>query len=123
VGYKDPEAQKQYHAEWHQANKERRMPLIQARKKKHKEAMRAWIQEMKSSTPCTDCGKLFPHYVMDFDHVTDDKDKALSVGVQQGWSQARLQKEIDKCELVCSNCHRERTHKRSTRHIWDAARL
>lgn len=99
------------------------MPLIKARNKKNKEVTRAWIQDLKSSTPCADCGNLFPHYVMDFDHITDDKDKAISVGVNQGWSKAKLEKEIAKCELVCSNCHRQRTHDRLTRHIWDAAAL
>lgn len=113
MGYIDKEKAKLYQAAWHQANREQRMPKIKERRQQHKEAMRSWIQELKSTTPCADCGKTFPYYVMDFDHIGDDKDKAISAGLNRGWSKARLQQEIDKCELVCANCHRQRTHERS----------
>jgi 5-methylcytosine-specific restriction endonuclease McrA len=89
------------------------MPLIKERKRKHKEEMRSWVRELKSTTPCADCQLLFPYYVMDFDHVTDDKEKAISVAMNQGWSKSKLEEEIAKCELVCANCHRQRTHQRS----------
>lgn len=104
---------KEYYAAWHQANRDRRMPLIKERKRKHKEEMRVWVRDLKSTTPCADCQLLFPYYVMDFDHVTDDKEKAISVAMNQGWSKSKLEEEIAKCELVCANCHRLRTHERS----------
>lgn len=59
--------------------------------------------------PCMDCKQYFPYYVMDFDH---QRDKAFLVS-RHIWSTLalhRLQEEIDKCEVVCANCHRERTH-------------
>lgn len=58
--------------------------------------------------PCADCGVQYPHYVMDFDHLTD---KSFNIGRDGAkGTMERLLKEIAKCEVVCANCHRERTH-------------
>ena len=61
--------------------------------------------------PCQDCGKKYPHYVMDFDHREGEK-KLLEVArmVAGGWSLKKIMKEIKKCDIVCSNCHRLRTY-------------
>ena len=48
---------------------------------------------------------------MDFDHVKGNKDRAISVMVGQKVSKDRILREIEKCELVCANCHRLRTYK------------
>lgn len=55
-----------------------------------------------------DCGVHYPSYVMDFDH-RDPSTKKGGVGkfVSVGWKS--LKEEIAKCDLVCANCHRERT--------------
>lgn len=60
--------------------------------------------------PCADCGKHYPYYVMDFDHR---EDKKFSIS-QKAYFGARKQvlDEIKKCDVVCSNCHRERTYQR-----------
>lgn len=59
--------------------------------------------------PCADCGLKYPPYVMDFDHLSD---KSFNIGRHEGRSLNVLQIEIDKCEVVCANCHRERTWQR-----------
>lgn len=61
--------------------------------------------------PCTDCGKCYPYYVMDFDHV-DEKQASISQLVSNG-AMKKLVEELKKCEIVCANCHRERTHNRN----------
>lgn len=70
---------------------------------------RAIVAEIKKA-PCTDCGQTYPSYVMDFDHTSTQK--LLNVSALCGWSLKALLTEIGKCELVCSNCHRIRTHER-----------
>ena len=70
-----------------------------------------FIQELKNK-PCTDCKQVYPYYVMDFDHVRGEKLFGISSSIQNPVSMARLLAELDKCELVCSNCHRVRTHVR-----------
>lgn len=72
----------------------------------------ARVRELKETTPCADCGVLYPYYVMDFDHVRGAKVTTLSHMVAHGWSWKKIAAEIAKCDLVCSNCHRIRTHVR-----------
>lgn len=71
-----------------------------------------YIRSLKEQHPCTDCGVRFPHYVMDFDHTHGTKVANVSVLARRGASLERISAEIDKCELVCANCHRARTWKR-----------
>jgi transposase len=76
-------------------------------------AARKFIQEVKQASPCVDCGENYPYWMMDFDHLEDKKfniSRSSSKTVQQ------LKEEIAKCELVCANCHRTRTHLRQTKH-------
>ena len=69
-----------------------------------------YIIELKSKTPCADCHEIFPSVCMDFDHISDDKLSSISNLVSGRRSRSRIDIEINKCELVCSNCHRIRTH-------------
>jgi hypothetical protein len=75
---------------------------------------RLFIQEYKNAHFCTDCRKSFHFSAMDFDHLSDDKEFCIGEGVRHGYSVRRLKKEMAKCELVCSNCHRLRTWLRLT---------
>lgn len=59
--------------------------------------------------PCKDCGNKFPYYVMEFDHL-HDKVEPVTRLVSSSWK--KLKTEIDKCEIVCANCHAIRTWKR-----------
>ncbi|WP_134745488.1 hypothetical protein [Microbacterium sp. Root53] len=73
--------------------------------------------------PCSDCGE--PDLVMlEFDHLpgTDKKfDISRAVGASTRSWRAILT-EIEKCEVVCANCHRRRTANRAgfRRHLLDA---
>lgn len=62
--------------------------------------------------PCMDCGIKYPHYVMDLDHRDDAEKVAVVSDYSKGFGKKRLLEEIAKCDVVCSNCHRERTHRR-----------
>lgn len=64
--------------------------------------------------PCVDCGVADP-VVLEFDHLKD-KEQNISKLVAGRATQARLMGEIDKCEVVCANCHRRRTYTRAN--VW-----
>lgn len=71
------------------------------------------IRSLKEAAPCEDCGRAFPYFVMDFDHRPGEI-KEFNIG-DAGWlgySASRVMAEINKCDLVCSNCHRIRTAQR-----------
>lgn len=85
-----------------------------AKKNARKAEIRQYIKDSKLGKPCTDCGVLYSHYVMDYDHLSN-KEYDIGKMSSHGFSIKRVQEEIDKCELVCSNCHRERTFSRIER--------
>lgn len=60
-----------------------------------------------------DCGVKYPPYIMHWDHLPE-YEKFMSVSVMRAKRMKRelIVAEIDKCELVCANCHGERTHQR-----------
>ncbi len=59
--------------------------------------------------PCADCGRSYPHYVMHFDHVRGTKAFGLTSVRASKQSRSTLVAEMAKCDLVCANCHAERT--------------
>src|SRR5690348_15620190 len=67
-----------------------------------------WLAQYKQEKGCFDCGYNKHPSALEFDHLRD-KFKDISDMVKNGFSIKRLQEEIDKCEVVCSNCHRIRT--------------
>jgi len=99
--------------EYYANNREYHKKAIRARSTRYHNSLKVWIREIKSSNPCTDCGVTYPWYVMDFDHVLGKKINDVSLMVTNRVSKQKIQEEIDKCEVVCSNCHRIRTFTRS----------
>jgi hypothetical protein len=65
-----------------------------------------WLKGLKSK-PCADCGEQYPDFVMDFHHLRD-KDFGINHWAVNCYGRAKLQKEVDKCVLLCANCHRHR---------------
>ena len=76
--------------------------------------IRTYIQEYKQSKPCHDCKENYPYYMMDFDHLGD---KDFNISNFQNYTEKIeiIKKEIEKCDVVCANCHRIRTYSRSVK--------
>jgi hypothetical protein len=98
----NPHAARQYCRNWNNAHKEQ----IAANNKKQKDRVRALIEDFKRR-PCADCGQSHLPFVMDFDHVRGRK--CFQIAGHAHYALARILKEISKCDIVCSNCHRYRT--------------
>jgi hypothetical protein len=89
----------------------------QAKRREHKAAAKAAIRDLimvVKTRPCADCRASYPYYVMDFDHVRGEKSFNISASSRLLHPFAEVVAEIEKCDVVCSNCHRERTHQRLT---------
>lgn len=71
---------------------------------------RDWIAEYKLAIGCADCGYSQWPEALDFDHTKNDKVSSPSDMLGCSWT--RIIEEIEKCEVVCANCHRHRTWKR-----------
>ena len=78
---------------------------------KQKAYLAQYIRGLKEANPCMDCKEYYPYYVMDFDHVRGTK-HANVMELIPTLSKKKIDEEIAKCEIVCSNCHRIRTHMR-----------
>lgn len=100
------ECKKVQDTEYYQRNKPRYLAYNRKQYAKLKEELAAL-----KSFPCADCHGVFPPYVMDFDHL-DATLKRFDVGRARKYSLDEIKREIAKCELVCANCHRIRTHER-----------
>jgi hypothetical protein len=66
----------------------------------------AYLVAFFVENPCVDCGERDP-LVLEFDHL-GEKSFNISKGLRDHSWQAVLD-EIDKCDVVCANCHRRRT--------------
>lgn len=60
--------------------------------------------------PCVDCGETDP-VVLQFDHVWGEKSFAIASVVGSGFSVAKIEAEIAKCQVRCANCHFRKTAK------------
>ena len=58
---------------------------------------------------CQRCGYNKNYAALDFHHLDPDE-KDLNYKTARHWSWERLKVELDKCELVCRNCHAEIHH-------------
>lgn len=105
-----PFADKEQERAWKAQNYQEKKAEYRARSKAAREKVFAKIAELKKD-PCVDCGVSYPHYVMQFDHIGTDKVNSISnLATRASW--AKILEEIAKCELVCANCHAERTYQR-----------
>ena len=107
-GYKCKVCHCEYQKEWYK----RHPQSIAKSHKTRRKLRRDYVKECKADVPCTDCGRAYPWYVMDFDHVRGKKKFNLSIASNKMYSTAAIDEEITKCDLVCANCHRIRTFTR-----------
>ncbi len=108
---------------YYYAHKKARQAYTRTYQQQHPRRMRQIGEQSRSrnqeavlqakSQPCMDCGHSFIPFVMDLDHVRGRK--LFALGAHGTRSLLAVQKEIAKCDAVCSNCHRLRTWKRMHR--------
>jgi hypothetical protein len=71
-----------------------------------------WLLEYFKAHPCSDCGETDP-VVLEFDHLRDKAFDVAQALPYRNW--AGILAEIEKCVVVCANCHRRRTaHRKRT---------
>lgn len=88
-------------------NKEKHVKRAEASRAKTIEKSRHYIWDYLLGHPCEGCGESDP-VVLEFDHI-DRTTKEYSVSAMFDLSIDRIQKEIDKCRVLCCNCHRRHT--------------
>lgn len=71
--------------------------------------LREWYRELKRDYECTECGEDRAP-ALDFHHEGESKNEAVSKMINDGYGKERIMEEIEKCEVLCANCHRVRHH-------------
>ena len=112
-----PERKSEYNKRWRAKNREYdlkrqkeryaqvRFQAVEAARKR-----KAYFVELKGGR-CMDCDEIFPLCCYDFDH-RNPEEKEFCIGSGLGKTFEEILRELEKCDLVCSNCHRIRTSKR-----------
>ena len=85
----------------------KRNQMTRIRKKKY-------IYDYLSSHPCEQCWESRP-VVLEFHHI-DATQKEYDLSDMYRYSIKRIQHEIDKCQVLCSNCHKIVTAKERWRY-------
>lgn len=102
--YRDKEARKAYHKRWYQQHKDE----VIARRKKRQLDIHNWFRRYKSSLCCVDCGISHPA-ILQFHH-RDRTEKSFTISnvISRAKSVKQITSEIEKCDVVCVNCHAKR---------------
>lgn len=101
MSYKDKEKQRAAWRRWYHNHKDQ----ARAHRTKTHDALYEWFKEYKSQQKCKECGVDNP-IVLDFHHRKPEEKKWCVSNMANRTSKARLLKEIDKCDVLCANCHR-----------------
>ena len=70
---------------------------------------RATVLKHLLASACIDCGES-DHVVLDFDHRDRSKKRSDISGAIRIFGEDGLRKEMLKCDIRCSNCHRAKTY-------------
>lgn len=101
--YKDKEQQKQAQHESYLRNKEE----VKERNRKRRKERKEWFYEYLSDKSCINCGEV-ENVCLDHHHVNpEEKHDGIGHMLTELRSIESILKEIDKCVIICSNCHRK----------------
>lgn len=112
MAYKNKEDQKNFAKKWYLKNKVRLVDKAKRLNKIYTERNKNYVNEIKLRKGCIDCGYNKNPVGLDFDHLRDKKFNIARL-VRQPVSIKLINKELEKCEVVCAICHRIRTQLRS----------
>lgn len=105
------ECRRQYDAERRSSGKSRSKKMPKELRQQYLKRNMEFLREAKNRL-CADCKLPHPYWRMQFDH-RDPATKTYEINdIRQ--SRKKLIKEIGKCDVVCANCHADRTQFRRT---------
>ena len=102
--YKDRDAQRAYLSDHYRRNKTR----YGMSQKINRIRAKLMVYQYLKAHPCVNCGEADPT-VLEFHHRDPaSKDAPITALVRNGF--ARVAREIEKCDVLCANCHRRFHH-------------
>jgi len=114
--FKDPEKlrqyQKTYSRKWYGENAEKQ----KAKSRQRKRELRKWYDDIKAKSFCVSCGVSGKEntWMMEFHHRDETKKtKSLSYMISNGYGRETCLEEMEKCDVLCANCHRKLHYEKS----------
>ena len=100
---KDKLRNREYQSKWYKKNKKVQFARIKERER----LLAKRLREYKATLKCELCCENHPACI-DFHHRdVKKKEVSISYAVGRGWGWTRIMKEIEKCQVLCANCHRK----------------
>lgn len=90
----------------HYKNSAQRRERIKENRKNFSEQSTAYVESLKKAASCPICGESSP-YALDFHHKHSEKKEFLISKGKTAYGLNKLILEINKCIIVCANCHRK----------------
>ncbi len=103
--FKTSDDLRSYNREYYQRNREHLLDKQREKNRRFAETRRKWLVEYKKTLCCERCGENHPATLTFHHKESDDKDFEISNAIGKGVSLKRLIAEIEKCEVLCANCH------------------
>lgn len=97
-----PEENREYHRNWANINRKQRKRLNDKWRVKQQNN----FSEFKSTLKCSHCPEN-DAVCLEFHHLDPTKKETAIGTVANKWSLKRLKAEIEKCIVLCANCHRK----------------
>jgi hypothetical protein len=93
-----------YQQQWYRVNSETHKNKVAKRNGRIVQELRQFVHNYKQNHPCAHCGFNHPA-ALQFHHHDDNKDMEVAVMVAHRYSKERIIEEINKCTILCANCH------------------
>lgn len=90
-------------AAWYERNREQKTAYQRDRNRSTRER----VDRVKLERGCDKCGYDRCSRALQFHHANDDKEHAVSKLAGRGRRWDLILAEMEKCELLCANCHAE----------------
>jgi hypothetical protein len=94
-----------YDMQWYHYNQESRAE----EKRQRRAERRDWARAIKEDEGCHLCDEDVG-VALDWHHIAANKDGNIGEMASKGASKERLRKEMEKCVVLCANCHRKVEH-------------
>jgi protein-arginine kinase activator protein McsA len=100
---RNPEKMREYRREWYKKNSEHAKRKVRERKVELVE----WFREYKRTLKCEQCPGSH-EACLEFHHNDPSKkEMTLAKALINGWSKEKIMMEVEKCTVLCANCHRK----------------
>ena len=118
MAYKNKEDEKAYQRRHYLKHKDLYLAKSKKSNKKYIKRNIEFVSEYKMQHGCLKCGYKEHPSALDFHHIDESK-KEFNIGhmIRQAFSIKKIKTEIDKCDVLCANCHRIE-HSRESAGIW-----